>query len=165
MGISFTFYFNEGIWTSTWKVYSQPAFIIILCFLLFFFFKQKTAYEISACLVGSEMCIRDRSTWVSLLPSISTRVFGRQHGRSIHNLLSLSSCVSCFIALQINANFATFVDFELTLFIFVALLAISICLIDMVQTYDPFNRPDSLIEMQGKTGDSNHKETIIFTAA
>ena len=30
-----------------------------LCF--FFFFKQKTAYEISACLVGSEMCIRDSS--------------------------------------------------------------------------------------------------------
>ena len=28
---------------------------------IFFFFKQKTAYEISACLVGSEMCIRDRS--------------------------------------------------------------------------------------------------------
>ena len=28
----------------------------------FFFFKQKTAYEISACLVGSEMCIRD-SVW------------------------------------------------------------------------------------------------------
>ncbi len=24
-----------------------------------FFFKQKTTYEISACLVGSEMCIRD----------------------------------------------------------------------------------------------------------
>jgi len=29
--------------------------------LYFFFFKQKTAYEISACLVGSEMCIRDRN--------------------------------------------------------------------------------------------------------
>eukprot|EP01015_Nassula_variabilis_P036224 TRINITY_DN928_c0_g1_i13.p3 TRINITY_DN928_c0_g1~~TRINITY_DN928_c0_g1_i13.p3 ORF type:complete len:114 (+),score=43.66 TRINITY_DN928_c0_g1_i13:1-342(+) len=29
--------------------------------IIFFFFKQKTAYEISACLVGSEMCIRDRS--------------------------------------------------------------------------------------------------------
>ena len=27
---------------------------------LFFFFKQKTAYEIASCLVGSEMCIRDR---------------------------------------------------------------------------------------------------------
>eukprot|EP00827_Trimyema_finlayi_P007123 TRINITY_DN960_c0_g1_i5.p3 TRINITY_DN960_c0_g1~~TRINITY_DN960_c0_g1_i5.p3 ORF type:complete len:114 (-),score=52.11 TRINITY_DN960_c0_g1_i5:2-343(-) len=26
----------------------------------FFFFKQKTAYEIASCLVGSEMCIRDR---------------------------------------------------------------------------------------------------------
>ncbi|WP_460366187.1 hypothetical protein, partial [Staphylococcus aureus] len=25
----------------------------------FFFFKQKTAYEIAQCLVGSEMCIRD----------------------------------------------------------------------------------------------------------
>ena len=24
------------------------------------FFKQKTAYEIASCLVGSEMCIRDR---------------------------------------------------------------------------------------------------------
>ncbi len=33
----------------------------------FFFFKQKTAYEISACLVGSEMCIRDRTTRVSNL--------------------------------------------------------------------------------------------------
>ena len=27
---------------------------------LFFFFKQKTAYEIMPSLVGSEMCIRDR---------------------------------------------------------------------------------------------------------
>ena len=27
----------------------------------FFFFKQKTAYEIGVRLVGSEMCIRDRS--------------------------------------------------------------------------------------------------------
>ncbi len=27
--------------------------------IFFFFFKQKTAYEISECLVGSEMCIRD----------------------------------------------------------------------------------------------------------
>ena len=30
-------------------------------FFLFFFFKQKTAYEIASCLVGSEMCIRDRN--------------------------------------------------------------------------------------------------------
>ena len=30
------------------------------------FFKQKTAYEISACLVGSEMCIRDSCVIVSV---------------------------------------------------------------------------------------------------
>ena len=30
-------------------------------FSFFFFFKQKTAYEIASCLVGSEMCIRDRN--------------------------------------------------------------------------------------------------------
>ena len=35
-------------------------FLFFLCYICFFFFKQKTAYEISACLVGSEMCIRDR---------------------------------------------------------------------------------------------------------
>ena len=29
-------------------------------FFIFFFFKQKTAYEIMPSLVGSEMCIRDR---------------------------------------------------------------------------------------------------------
>ncbi len=33
--------------------------------LFVFFFKQKTAYEMSASLVGSEMCIRDRTTRVS----------------------------------------------------------------------------------------------------
>ena len=29
---------------------------------VFFFVKQKTAYELLRCLVGSEMCIRDRSS-------------------------------------------------------------------------------------------------------
>eukprot|EP00831_Metopus_contortus_P025418 TRINITY_DN21909_c0_g1_i2.p1 TRINITY_DN21909_c0_g1~~TRINITY_DN21909_c0_g1_i2.p1 ORF type:complete len:161 (-),score=41.22 TRINITY_DN21909_c0_g1_i2:137-571(-) len=42
-------------------------YIIIFQFLFFFFFKQKTAYEMQRGLVGSEMCIRDRvstqSTW------------------------------------------------------------------------------------------------------
>ena len=32
-----------------------------------FFFKQKTAYEISACLVGSEMCIRDRNITTQII--------------------------------------------------------------------------------------------------
>src|SRR5664279_5762749 len=33
--------------------------MFVVCF--FFFFKQKTAYEIGVRLVGSEMCIRDRN--------------------------------------------------------------------------------------------------------
>ncbi|CZR83230.1 hypothetical protein CDFC105_43927 [Clostridioides difficile] len=33
---------------------------VVLLPVLFFFFKQKTAYEIMPSLVGSEMCIRDR---------------------------------------------------------------------------------------------------------
>ena len=40
--------------------YSEIRLPIVEQTPLFFFFKQKTAYEISACLVGSEMCIRDR---------------------------------------------------------------------------------------------------------
>ena len=35
--------------------------LIDLPFSVFFFFKQKTAYEIPLRLVGSEMCIRDRN--------------------------------------------------------------------------------------------------------
>ena len=35
-------------------------------FILFFFFKQKTAYEMLRSLVGSEMCIRDRPTGESV---------------------------------------------------------------------------------------------------
>ena len=38
----------------------SDALDIIVWF--FFFFKQKTAYEIMPSLVGSEMCIRDRCT-------------------------------------------------------------------------------------------------------
>ncbi len=39
----------------------------------FFFFKQKTAYEILIGLVGSEMCIRDRTTGVSGDPAVKER--------------------------------------------------------------------------------------------
>src|SRR5428012_9883 len=38
----------------------MPASVICFVLFLFFFFKQKTAYEIMPSLVGSEMCIRDR---------------------------------------------------------------------------------------------------------
>ncbi|WP_374758920.1 lipid II flippase MurJ, partial [Pseudomonas aeruginosa] len=46
------FIFLPGAYTCV----SPPDFTI-----RFFFFKQKTAYEVLRCLVGSEMCIRDRA--------------------------------------------------------------------------------------------------------
>src|SRR5450756_2204432 len=39
------------------------------CFVWFFFFKQKTAYEIMPSLVGSEMCIRDRVILINSNPA------------------------------------------------------------------------------------------------
>ena len=45
-------------------------------FFVFFFFKQKTAYEISACLVGSEMCIRDRFNYV--MDNETARIFANK---------------------------------------------------------------------------------------
>ncbi len=44
---------------------------------LFFFFKQKTAYEMSASLVGSEMCIRDRTTRVSDAQTVQGNICNR----------------------------------------------------------------------------------------
>ena len=45
----------------------------------FFFFKQKTAYEISACLVGSEMCIRDRGNFVCEVREIALLCAGKEN--------------------------------------------------------------------------------------
>ena len=45
-----------GCWICFFSYYGQV-----------FFFKQKTAYEIASCLVGSEMCIRDRFQLVDRL--------------------------------------------------------------------------------------------------
>eukprot|EP00825_Cyclidium_porcatum_P011785 TRINITY_DN16084_c0_g1_i2.p1 TRINITY_DN16084_c0_g1~~TRINITY_DN16084_c0_g1_i2.p1 ORF type:complete len:136 (-),score=33.66 TRINITY_DN16084_c0_g1_i2:40-447(-) len=38
------------------------CYVTVFLFFCFFFFKQKTAYEIMPSLVGSEMCIRDSYT-------------------------------------------------------------------------------------------------------
>eukprot|EP00658_Telonema_sp_P-2_P078935 TRINITY_DN7514_c0_g1_i2.p1 TRINITY_DN7514_c0_g1~~TRINITY_DN7514_c0_g1_i2.p1 ORF type:complete len:104 (+),score=17.85 TRINITY_DN7514_c0_g1_i2:42-353(+) len=48
--------------------------------MFFFFFKQKTAYEMLRSLVGSEMCIRDRDQTVSrrFKPSSRTSLNGEQ---------------------------------------------------------------------------------------
>eukprot|EP00658_Telonema_sp_P-2_P004278 TRINITY_DN11605_c0_g1_i1.p1 TRINITY_DN11605_c0_g1~~TRINITY_DN11605_c0_g1_i1.p1 ORF type:complete len:281 (-),score=48.40 TRINITY_DN11605_c0_g1_i1:235-1077(-) len=47
-------------------------YIFVLCFCLFFFFKQKTAYEMLRSLVGSEMCIRDRCCATALWDAVET---------------------------------------------------------------------------------------------
>ena len=49
----------------------------LVCSEMFFFVKQKTAYDIMPSLVGSEMCIRDRSMsrktlWMICSPSLSS---------------------------------------------------------------------------------------------
>ena len=41
-------------------IYFVVCFFSVWWDFVFFFFKQKTAYEIMPSLVGSEMCIRDR---------------------------------------------------------------------------------------------------------
>ena len=45
-----------------------------------FFFKQKTAYEIASCLVGSEMCIRDsiKTKWYQNVEKSSHSCEGKQ---------------------------------------------------------------------------------------
>ncbi len=56
----------------------------ILFVVFFFFFKQKTAYEISTCLVGSEMCVRDSHSIVverrTLRLHTELTLNGRQQG-------------------------------------------------------------------------------------
>ena len=66
---------------------------------IFFFFKQKTAYEIGVRLVGSEMCIRDSmSTGFAITyGSLATLVF---------IMLWLYACMNVlFIGAEINAHF------------------------------------------------------------
>ena len=47
---------------------------------MFFFFKQKTAYEIGVRLVGSEMCIRDRQYIVTYVKQTGSAHWGPQLG-------------------------------------------------------------------------------------
>ena len=64
---------------------------------VFFFFKQKTAYEISACLVGSEMCIRDSRKTYDLEVWVPAQNTYRE----------ISSCSNCwdFQARRMQARF------------------------------------------------------------
>ena len=58
----------------------------------FFFFKQKTAYEICACLVGSEMCIRDSYKGEDVIVRFNTSCIG----------MPLIATVSCYAARAIH---------------------------------------------------------------
>ena len=53
-----------------------------------FFFKQKTAYEIASCLVGSEMCIRDRTHTVAHSTKPSFR--SKTNNQPLKKFLSLA---------------------------------------------------------------------------
>ena len=57
---------------------------MLLLIFLFFFFKQKTAYEMLRSLVGSEMCIRDRSR-KPLSNGSKTGLLERQFDRVINH--------------------------------------------------------------------------------
>src|SRR5450756_706979 len=66
--------------------------IFIMLLFLFFFFKQKTAYDIMPSLVGSEMCIRDSflfvvtSTGIICTPGCPARTPGRDRVRIVSGL-------------------------------------------------------------------------------
>eukprot|EP00658_Telonema_sp_P-2_P005310 TRINITY_DN11991_c0_g1_i4.p2 TRINITY_DN11991_c0_g1~~TRINITY_DN11991_c0_g1_i4.p2 ORF type:complete len:137 (+),score=48.85 TRINITY_DN11991_c0_g1_i4:76-486(+) len=56
-------------------------YLIYRCF-FFFFFKQKTAYEMLRSLVGSEMCIRDRARSLPL-PGIMDEALAEEYDGSL----------------------------------------------------------------------------------
>eukprot|EP00658_Telonema_sp_P-2_P074463 TRINITY_DN6369_c0_g1_i5.p1 TRINITY_DN6369_c0_g1~~TRINITY_DN6369_c0_g1_i5.p1 ORF type:complete len:100 (+),score=14.66 TRINITY_DN6369_c0_g1_i5:44-343(+) len=60
----------------------------------FFFFKQKTAYEMLRSLVGSEMCIRDRFQWVHVekILEISSPTIVSSILRNDPNSTKIESC-------------------------------------------------------------------------
>ncbi|CZR93954.1 hypothetical protein CDFC105_33132 [Clostridioides difficile] len=63
---------------------------------IFFFFKQKTAYEMLRSLVGSEMCIRDRSVIIGILHLSSLGIF-KSMNKSFTFLLPIASFILSLI--------------------------------------------------------------------
>ena len=62
---------------------------------VFFFFKQKTAYEIMPSLVGSEMCIRDSSVF-SFAAELDADFLTYSGKKAMGNLSQNSDAVSGF---------------------------------------------------------------------
>eukprot|EP00831_Metopus_contortus_P026132 TRINITY_DN22314_c0_g1_i1.p3 TRINITY_DN22314_c0_g1~~TRINITY_DN22314_c0_g1_i1.p3 ORF type:complete len:101 (-),score=33.55 TRINITY_DN22314_c0_g1_i1:291-593(-) len=71
---------------------------------MFFFFKQKTAYEMQRGLVGSEMCIRDRRRVHGSLAVIVFDVTNRQSFDDLGKWLKLLNDISHEITLIFAAN-------------------------------------------------------------
>eukprot|EP00658_Telonema_sp_P-2_P006592 TRINITY_DN12493_c0_g2_i1.p2 TRINITY_DN12493_c0_g2~~TRINITY_DN12493_c0_g2_i1.p2 ORF type:complete len:109 (+),score=25.30 TRINITY_DN12493_c0_g2_i1:40-366(+) len=74
-------------------------FFIFLVY-IFFFFKQKTAYEMLRSLVGSEMCIRDSdhtpAPAVTLLTRVGTHSTHYQEGGPSHSIFHIDRRVHCW---------------------------------------------------------------------
>ena len=69
--------------------------IVVLC-KYFFFFKQKTAYEMLRSLVGSEMCIRDRWTIYPPLSALGQASEGSKLGMDMW-LVSMALFIICLL--------------------------------------------------------------------
>eukprot|EP00831_Metopus_contortus_P010398 TRINITY_DN14050_c0_g1_i5.p2 TRINITY_DN14050_c0_g1~~TRINITY_DN14050_c0_g1_i5.p2 ORF type:complete len:119 (-),score=24.17 TRINITY_DN14050_c0_g1_i5:192-548(-) len=70
----------------------------------FFFFKQKTAYEMQRGLVGSEMCIRDRYEIVhlDLLLNRGTLPHMWSHQKEAYHILHVAIQASLLVALNLR---------------------------------------------------------------
>ena len=64
---------------------------------LFFFFKQKTAYEMLRSLVGSEMCIRDRGGAYGLFQYIQTKNLPVHESMRSVSALIYETCKTCLL--------------------------------------------------------------------
>ena len=69
----------------------MSMFCFLIVVFLFFFFKQKTAYEMLRSLVGSEMCIRDRM-W--LVPKSNQQLSSAETARYIYEAIQNHSAIS-----------------------------------------------------------------------
>src|SRR5665647_3851610 len=73
--------------------------------MLFFFFKQKTAYEIGVRLVGSEMCIRDRLVITNITASTIRRIPNKPVITCVKNKIAIATATSILITWSIIPMF------------------------------------------------------------
>ena len=59
---------------------------------IFFFFSQKTAYELSACLVGSDMWIRDRDHIIAAAGNGKKNYDGKPVSRELEQFIEARGC-------------------------------------------------------------------------